>query len=413
MRIAVQCTCGKVMQVDARFAGTTRTCIFCRKNYRVPGMDDAAMSGTILDGEHNAVVATMHQRSESRPQWSNRYWWMILTMIPLIWMTFSPEETNFLDRIKEAKKDMTEKQKAVVDKYEQAEGESGEGLSQGEVRAIMHALPDHKLPGALLTYDTTGHWIFALLSGFIFLSLTVMLFPSRTTEPQNLGYVFLFTGTAGIMLLLMFQFLAFAPIPIAPVGIFILIVFCIKLIGFSYLAAMSPEYGFFASLLGFTFGVGLCEELCKMLPVLWHYKRKSALDWRGACAWGLASGIGFGVSEGISYSSDFYNGFLSGDIYWVRFMSCVALHAVWAASAGISMWKNQDKLSGAETIYDLAFNIIAILFVPMLLHGAYDTVLKKDMEIAAVLIALLSFAWMAWTIEDAKKHEVSKDEPLQ
>ena len=64
--------------------------------------------------------------------------------------------------------------------------------------------------------------------------------------------------------------------------------------------------------------MGLCEELCKALPLFWHFRRKSTLDVRGAVVWGLATGIGFGVSEGISYSSSFYNGIFGGGIYIVR-----------------------------------------------------------------------------------------------
>ena len=37
--------------------------------------------------------------------------------------------------------------------------------------------------------------------------------------------------------------------------------------------------------IGFTFGVGLCEELCKSLPLLWHFKRTATLDVRGAVVW--------------------------------------------------------------------------------------------------------------------------------
>ena len=409
MRIAVQCSCGKVLQVDTRFAGTTRKCVFCSRNYNVPSMDAAALSSTIVDGEVNNVVATMYHRSDTRPQWSMRYWWMILALLPLLYLAFNREETNFLAKIEEAKQSMTEADKERLQLYETAAGPDGSHLSKRMLHRIMFLLPEHKIPGALLPYDSWGHWLFAFLSAGAFLALSVTLFPSRTTEPKNLLMVGFFTATAGIMLLLIFQFVAFANLPIGGNGILILIVLIIKAIGFSYMAAMDPQYGFFASLLGFTFGVGLCEEFCKTLPIFWHFKRKTDLDWRGACGWGLASGIGFGVSEGIMYSSSFYNGLLGSDIYFVRFISCVALHAIWAASAGISLWKNQKKIQHADTLWETFVNMITIIFVPMLLHGLYDTLLKKDLQLAAVLIAFLSFAWMAWTIEDAKKHEVLLD----
>jgi RsiW-degrading membrane proteinase PrsW (M82 family) len=64
---------------------------------------------------------------------------------------------------------------------------------------------------------------------------------------------------------------------------------------------------------------------------------------------GLLSGIGFGVSEGIHYSSDFYNGVLGADVYCVRFISCVALHAVWSGSAAVFIFRHQAQLQASRT----------------------------------------------------------------
>ena len=409
MRIAVQCSCGKVLQVDTRFAGTTRKCVFCGSAYKVPGMDDAALSGTILDGELNDVVRTMQHRSDTRPQWANRYWWVMLALLPLLIFTFNREETNFEEKIHEAAQQMTESDKKTLKRYEDMAGEDGAGMSIDLARHMVRIIPEHKLSGALVTYDSMAHWLLAFISAGAFLALTITLFPSRTTQPANLAYVALFTGTAGIMLLLLVQYIAFSPFPHDRSGIIILLLMIFKLIGFSYMAALNPDCGFIVSLLGFTFGVGLCEEFCKIIPVFYHFRRKNDLDWRGACAWGLASGIGFGVSEGISYSSEFYNGILGGDIYLVRFISCVALHAVWSASAGISLWKKQDEIRGDKSIGEVFLNMVGIVIVPMLLHGLYDTLLKKDIPVGALITALLSVAWLAWTIEDAKKLEVQMD----
>ena len=70
------------------------------------------------------------------------------------------------------------------------------------------------------------------------------------------------------------------------------------------------------------------EELCKLGPLLWYWHRYQGIPWRTACVWGLASGVGFGVSEGIMYSQEFYNGIENGMTYLVRFASCVARNAV-------------------------------------------------------------------------------------
>jgi RsiW-degrading membrane proteinase PrsW (M82 family) len=193
---------------------------------------------------------------------------------------------------------------------------------------------------------------------------------------------------------------------IIPRGLISGIIFgTLKLIQVSYDMADDPNSNFILSALGFTFGVGLCEEICKALPLLWHYRTRATLDWRGACLWGFLSGVGFGVSEAIMYSSRYYNGILGGDIYLVRFVSCVALHGIWAAAAGIFIWKHQTLLQGAEEWYNVLFNSAVLVAAPMILHGFYDTLLKKDMSGYALLVALISFGWLVWQVEQARKRD--------
>ena len=127
------------------------------------------------------------------------------------------------------------------------------------------------------------------------------------------------------------------------------------------------------------------------------------MGWRGACLWGLASGIGFGVSEGIMYSSRHYNGLSGVDIYLVRFISCVALHAMWSASVGIAIARNVEEYDGVEDAGGFGLFMLRVMAVPMVLHGFYDTLLKKDMNVWALVVALMSFAWFAWHIELARR----------
>ena len=124
------------------------------------------------------------------------------------------------------------------------------------------------------------------------------------------------------------------------------------------------------SFVGFTCGVGLCEELCKALPLLWHYRSEASMGWRGAALWGLASGVGFGVAEGIMYSSRYYNGISPLNMYVVRFVSCVALHAIWSASVGITIWRRQETIQGDLDWTNFALAILQILAVPMVLARA-------------------------------------------
>jgi RsiW-degrading membrane proteinase PrsW (M82 family) len=181
----------------------------------------------------------------------------------------------------------------------------------------------------------------------------------------------------------------------------VLIFLVFQLIGFSYRCAMDPSIGFWGSFFGFTVGVGLCEELCKSLPI-WHYLRTARkTGWRGACLTGLASGIGFGVSEGIMYSGDMYNGMGEGMIYVVRFISCVSLHAMWSGCVAMMMYGNQDFLD-ADEWGPIILGLLYYLSIAMILHGLYDTLLKHDMDALALLIGIGTYGWMFYLVRKSR-----------
>jgi RsiW-degrading membrane proteinase PrsW (M82 family) len=181
----------------------------------------------------------------------------------------------------------------------------------------------------------------------------------------------------------------------------VLLFYIVKFIGFSYHAATDKNTGFWLSFLGFTFGVGLCEEITKALPVIIWLRKDNKLDWRAACSLGLASGVGFGVAEGIMYAGHYYNGVMPFDIYLTRFISCVALHATWTAAVCLMAKQNLAGFDSNDAT-DWAKHLLIIISVPAVLHGLYDTLLKKEMEGYALLIALASFAWLAFMIERSR-----------
>jgi RsiW-degrading membrane proteinase PrsW (M82 family) len=247
------------------------------------------------------------------------------------------------------------------------------------------------------------HWGFALASGIVFLSAILMIFPRRREEVSKILLVTAFTATVGIFLLLAFQWIASATegVWLRGRGIVMIFFYIAKFIAYSYSAALEPANGFIASFFGFTLGVGLCEELCKALPLLYRYRTAGELTIKTACLWGLASGVGFGVSEGISYSSDFYNGISGGEIYLVRFLSCVALHAVWSGAVAVTIHRQQHLIHHSESWWELLGYAVLIILVPMVLHGLYDTLLKKDYPGLALVVAIASFGWLMFQIEAA------------
>ena len=276
-----------------------------------------------------------------------------------------------------------------------------------DIEQLFSALPDHRIAGAHLPRDTWLHWLYGLLASVAFMGMLVGLFERGNARVPHLLGVGLATATAGIIFLLAVQWIAAfsAGMPLVGRGVFALLLLVVKFIGFSYSAALDPSNGFFLSFVGFTCGVGLCEELTKALPVMFRFHMDDVPDWRCALLWGLASGIGFGIAEGIMYSSRYYNGLSTGDIYAVRFLSCVALHAVWSGAAAVAIWRRKDWFEHEFEVGEYVASLTWVLGVPIVLHGLYDTFLKREMQWAALLTAAISFLWMVAIIERTRAQE--------
>lgn len=322
------------------------------------------------------------------------YWLVALTLIPL-GMTVFHERDDVRSRYEDTRADNPRR----VHEWELSEERNEDDL--------ISSFPGERIHGAFLPRRTWWHWAFAGLSALSFLTLCVAIFPTRRSRPTELFAIGLFTGTVGVILLIVVQIAAF----ITP-GVWILggpfafVMFILKFIAFSYISAMHPDTNFVASFIGFTCGVGLCEELVKALPIIWYYRSCDGVSWRGAVRWGLATGAGFGVAEAISYSSSFYNGLFGGEIYLVRFISCVGLHAVWSASVALMLYRHHEWLQDELRYYEYVLPLLRIIAVPMVLHGLYDTFLKMQLQEMALATAVASFGWLAWQIESLREQEL-------
>lgn len=274
---------------------------------------------------------------------------------------------------------------------------------------FLAALPEGRFPGAHLSHDSRFHWLYALISLLVYWGMLGVVWREKTAGPGALLITGVVTGTLGILLLLAFQFLAMLTqgVMIWGRGLGALIFLVIKFIGYSYACAGDPESTLVGSFMGFTCGVGLCEELIKALPIVVYLNSGKKTTWRGACLMGLATGIGFGVSEGIHYSAEYYNGIATGLTYAVRFCSCVALHAIWSSGVALLMYNNQDWLQEFSWESSAMF-VVNYLGIAMLLHGLYDTLLKKDFEIGALLVAFASFGWWLWIISSHSRSRRSR-----
>jgi protease PrsW len=433
MAISFRCACGKKLSAKDELAGRSVRCPACSTVLKIPvpevepteepedayalqetftpapaGLPQTEGPDTTRQSSGRSVNSFQGGSSAFKlpPEEGNAspreylYLGLSLALIPLMISFLAPKETSIETRLKAA---MDHAGSETISRIKALETREDAGLDD-----LLEVLPEGKLDAtAHLPRATWAHWVYGAIAAAAFWVFTLLLFPGEKRTPHHLLLVGLFTGTVGILLLLGFQYAASATqgVWVRGRGVVLVIFYLIKFIGWSYASAEDPSSNLLLSFVGFTCGVGLCEELCKALPLLWHYRNEARMGWRGAALWGLASGVGFGVAEGIMYSSRYYNGISPLNMYVIRFVSCVALHAIWSASVGIATWRRQETIQGDLDWTNFALAVIQILAVPMVLHGLYDTLLKKDLDLWALAVGVATFAWFAIQVEMARGSE--------
>lgn len=429
MFIQAICACGKKVSVNEEMAGDVIHCIRCGRPVQVPRavppppprhrVDDLSSDAPPgFDGAESSSDAVSANAAPPVEESAREYvyWLLIFAFIPLVFVLTDPEgQQTFDQRFEQTIKNLPSERKQDLRRLK-------ENVEQGEIPldTLIAALPEGRLDGALFPRRTALHWLFTLGATLTFWFVLSLCFSNTRTMPHHLLGVGLFTATMGVGLLLLLH--------MSPIGIFI---------GICMMSAHFGAQDFLVNLGAFTLGVGFFEELAKQLPIIWYFRRYRTISWRRACLWGLASGVGFGISEGVLYSEQFYNGIEGLDMYLVRFASCVALHATWAASAAVVLARNEDMVrtllklqdpnmdyhpmpgAGGRALSAMAHEqpidwmallmvAVRVLAVVMFLHGLYDAALTMHMEILALVTALASFGWLAWQVEAARREELEK-----
>ena len=424
MPISVRCSaCGQGHKAPDLAAGRTLKCRACGEPMIVPaaavdpadillGVDDSSPlppgQGYGLSEPESApetprpakkpasrpkpnIAALPPLTTDDPPLWRRHlHWLLVLAMIPLAASLLTAD-------------DGLETRKRIIDTLRFASPEvqarfNSPDDSGATLDDLINMLPEQRFRGAFLSRSTYAHWGMALVATILFLVFFMFLASDGSAEPMHVLSVGLFTAVFGVGFLLLLQTIASFTHGRIMVGgsILTLVFYVLKFIAFSYSAASDPENGFVLSFLGYTFGVGLCEELVKTVPLFWHREEARGKNWRSIFIWGLASGAGFGIAEGILYSSRYYNGIGGPGIYVVRFLSCVALHSIWSGSVAITLYLRRDMFDGIDSWHGWIGPLLFVIGVPMVLHGLYDTCLKRDLNAVALLVAVASFGWLAY-----------------
>ena len=307
----------------------------------------------------------------------NLFWLLLLAMIPLAYLALIPHAT-----LEQRVTKTLEANPAVADRFSFSRDMNLQAFGE-----MLDALPGKRIQGALLGRNSVWHLLMALAATALFAGLIRLALPTSVTA-KEIVLTGLFTGTVGVILLLGAQFAG-----------------ACCCIGMFYMAAFDPDAPFGPSLIGFVFGIGFLEETVKCLPILWKLFRRRLVSWRESAVIGMASGAGFGISEAILYATRYYNGLESADMYFVRFCSTVALHVMLSAACAIMIQRKQEHLVEDMDIFNWTLTLMAVIFVPIFLHGLYNALSKQDLQLAALAVSVSSFFWMWWLIRSQRARE--------
>jgi RsiW-degrading membrane proteinase PrsW (M82 family) len=325
------------------------------------------------------------------------YFVFLLGLIPLVMSMMSGQDESILKQLEHAintelKGDKQRKARNALDLAKKGEA----GLDD-----ILGYFPNKKIKSAWFSRDTDKHYYLAMVCTVGFVLVTCVCLPKGFARLPLMLIIGVFTGVFGIGMLLIFQLIAASGFVII-LGPF---AFIALLIGIAYRSLMDPDISFLQTLASYTFGVGLCEEIIKALPIFFVFLGRTRLRWHECFAMGMASGVGFGIAEGIHYSGMMYNGLVDMNMYLVRFISCVTLHGIWSAASALFLHRYQRLTHGNLTVMKAFYRMFILISIPMVLHGLYDTFLSKDMESLALTVAVFSFGWLVIMVESAREKE--------
>ncbi|MBI2930861.1 MAG: PrsW family intramembrane metalloprotease [Planctomycetes bacterium] len=81
------------------------------------------------------------------------------------------------------------------------------------------------------------------------------------------------------------------------------------------------------------------------------------------------------------------------------------MHAAWSAATAVLLWRRQEEVQNVDAWYGFAIPVLKILGISMILHGLYDTLLKRDLGVPALAVAVVSFVWFFWLYEWGQRRQ--------
>lgn len=139
---------------------------------------------------------------------------------------------------------------------------------------------------------------------------------------------------------------------------------------------------------GWVFAVGLPEEFCKALVLIYLARNNAPFQPQTMLYYGLMAGLGFGIYEGVAYQqrANFNLSRVVGEYYILNVVRLTALpfiHAIWAGIAGYFVGFAYQYPERKRGLMIIAFGL------PAFLHGTYNMMTSVSV-LSSLAVALIS-----------------------
>jgi RsiW-degrading membrane proteinase PrsW (M82 family) len=455
MSIQVFCSCGEEYWANEALAARTVTCAACQQRLRIPDPDNDPPAPPVkrFRADNGPVAADEFPTCDSPPRhtatawfsWIARRralptspvvpqllpppeqpaaapsgqpatrsrllpWLLVATVLPLVVLADGAEQQiGFRQRIEQTIANLP-----AAEKTNAADALGRFSMGLDPVDAVFEQLPGERCPGAFLPRHTAMHWLFAAGAVILFGVVLLRLDADRIVGLRRMLRVGFGSAAVGLVFLWVVSLLAgwSGQMWLRTGDYSLLLVPLTDGLAFSYRGALDSGYGFVANFLVFTLVVGLGEEVIKALPVLVYHRQPRQQHWREALLWGLACGAAFGTVEGLLSCRDFHNGVGGLEMYLITFVVSVSLQAVWTGCAAIAIHRNRERLRSTLDIRDYLALLLALLAVPLLLHGLYDTLIKGHQLLVALAVGAVSFVILGLEVRRAQQGEALLEQTL-
>ena len=244
----------------------------------------------------------------------------------------------------------------------------------------------------------------------------------RAVSGLTVLFVFFGTAVAGVGLLLAFQSYAAFTLKqgVGFRGKATVVVWIMQFAGKCYEWIGSSDFS--KQVVGYVLGVGVYEELTKILPLAlvlyagFPSPVTGRINYRAFVALGFVSGLAFGASEALIGYAPWARMFQLGDSgpsgmplasALNRWFSCVPMHALWGAADAAVLWLLSPQLLSAKSPW-VRFGLVILATLAMaIVHGLYDVACGRNI-IAMIGLSIGSVFLVQWIVA----HSAAPSEPV-